>query len=348
MTILYFGDDAENSTCYHRAQALRRLGHDVLIFNPATALSGFHSNGLFSRFHYRTGYRFTDKIFLEWLGRILVDLVVKPDLCWVNSGEFFSRKFVQTLRALGCPVILYNNDDPTGSRDGALWHTLLRALTFYDLCITRRHPTEVEMLQRGARKTLRVSMSYDEVIHRPPAPDEPIPEHFFSDLTFVGTWMQKEARHVILRQLHEAGLKVNIWGGLWHKCPDQDLLAKCWQGRAISGRDYVNAIAGAKISLGLLSHGNRDQHTRRSVEIPYCGGLLCAERTPEHLELYEEGKEAVFWESPEECLRQCSRLIADETLRESIRQGGMAKVRQLKVGNENVCQQILDHIFNGK
>lgn len=345
MTVLYFGDDSGSSTCFHRAQALERLGHQVVIRNPATALFGIHSNKWVSRINYRTGFRFANRALRSWLVGILNKLPAKPDLCWVNSGEHFSKDFVQALRELGCPVVLYNNDDPTGSRDRGLWSTLLGAIPSYDLCVTRRRPTETEMQQRGARKTLRVWMSYDEIIHSPPSPDKPVPERFQSDVTFVGSWMRHENRHVILRQLHEASLNVKIWGDHWQKCNDEDLLKHCWQGRAISGRDYVNAIAGAKISLGLLSHGNRDQHTRRSVEIPYAGGLLCAERTPEHLELYKEDKEAVFWETPKECLRQCTRLIANEGLRISILQGGMAKVRTLKVGNEDVCRQILDSIF---
>jgi hypothetical protein len=78
------------------------------------------------------------------------------------------------------------------------------------------------------------------------------------------------------------------------------------------------------------------------VEIPFCGGLLCAERTPEHLELYQDGVEAVFWDNPEECVAHCSRLLADDILREEIRAAGARRVRALKVGNEDICRQILD------
>ena len=66
-------------------------------------------------------------------------------------------------------------------------------------------------------------------------------------------------------------------------------------GPAIYGDDYLKAIQLAKVSLGLLSKGNRDLHTTRTFEIPYCGGLLCAERTSEHLQLYQEDVEAVYW-----------------------------------------------------
>ena len=75
-----------------------------------------------------------------------------------------------------------------------------------------------------------------------------------------------------------------------------------------------------------MSHGNRDLHTRRSVEIPYVGALLCAERTSEHVALYEESIEAVFWCDVDECALQCRRLLGNEAWRESVRAGGIKAV----------------------
>jgi len=103
----------------------------------------------------------------------------------------------------------------------------------------------------------------------------------------------------------------------------------------------VAAIQGAKLCLGLLSKENRDLHTQRSAEIPYAGGLFCAERTSEHRQLYTEGAEAVFWSDAEECIQACRRLLADEPLRERIRIAGMHRIRALGLGNESICRQIL-------
>lgn len=94
----------------------------------------------------------------------------------------------------------------------------------------------------------------------------------------------------------------------------------------------------------MLSHGNRDLHTRRSVETTYAGGLLCAQRTAVHLGMYEENQEAVFWDDVDECIGICRRLLADDKQREHIRKAGYDKVRTLKVGNEDICTAILKRL----
>lgn len=116
-----------------------------------------------------------------------------------------------------------------------------------------------------------------------------------------------------------------------------------WRGPGLhEDRDYAAAILASKVCLGLLSKGNRDKHTTRSLEIPSLGGLFCAERTSEHLALYEEDREAVFWSSAEECAEKCLALLKDEPRRRAIAEAGHR--RALKNGwfNEKVLARILE------
>ena len=108
------------------------------------------------------------------------------------------------------------------------------------------------------------------------------------------------------------------------------------------GEDYAKAIQCAKVNLGLLSKGNRDLHTTRSLEIPAIGGLLCAERTAEHLEMYMEGEEALFWSTAEECASVCRAVLDDEPRRQRIAAAGHARNLVNGNSNEKVMRAIIE------
>ena len=104
---------------------------------------------------------------------------------------------------------------------------------------------------------------------------------------------------------------------------------------------YAHAIGAAKVCLGLLSKGNRDLHTQRSLEIPSLGGVLCAERTAEHLALYEEDREAVFWDTPEECAAKCFALLADDSWRQAVAAAGRRRYLKNPWRNMQVIETVL-------
>lgn len=339
MLICYFGDSGKHSTSYHRATALERLGNVVKIADLKSILKG----GLLSKLHFRTGYAFLQVEARKYIWKFLKD-AGQPDLCWVNSGEMLGPEALKMLRSLGCPIVLYINDDPFGGRDGRRFDSLKKSLVFYDLAAVVRDINVREFENAGVKKAVRVMMSYDEEAHRPFGNIDDIPAQFRSEMAFIGTWMRGEKRDEFLLKLIQQGLPLSIWGDRWHKSPYFARLKPFYRGSSLGGRDYVAAIQGSKVCLGLLSKGNRDLYTRRSLEIPYAGGLLCAERTPEHLSLYKDGDEAVFWNNVNECAAICKQLLMNDKMREEIRQAGMKRIRQLKVGNEDIVRQILHEI----
>jgi len=340
LTILYFGTNSPASTSRHRADALRRLGCVVTVVDPHELIEP-RSRWL-TYFDYHTGYQFLQRRLLRELKAKIFALTKSPDLIWINGGELFGSSIVHWLRLLfHCKIILYQNDDPTGFRDGSRFLSLRTALPFYDLCFFVRTETALEALAMGARRVFRILTSYDEELHEIRVLTSEPHKQLIPVVSFIGTLIPGEPRDQILASLIQAGLPLRLIGNSWQRSSLWPLLQTTFEGPGRTGTAYTNGLSDSAVSLGFLSHQNRDLITRRSVEITACGGLLCAERTSEHQLFYEDGWEAVFWDSVEECILQCSKLLADFELRHKIFMNGAQHVREIGAGNEDICRQIL-------
>jgi spore maturation protein CgeB len=333
LRILYLGDDTPTYTALHRAQALRRLGHEVTIINPQR----FAANGrLTAKVDFRTGYRFTRAAVAR---RVLAEVgSASFDLVWVGGGAAVGPALVRALRERA-RVINYNNDDPLGGWYGRRWSTWRRALPEYDLAVVLREVNMGETLAAGARDVYRVWMTYDETIHHPYSLSSEERERYASEVVFVGTWMPE--RGPFLAELVRHGVPLSIYGGRWQRAPEWNQLSSSFRAAWVGDEEYAKVIQSAKISLGLLSVGNRDEHTRRSVEVPAIGGLLCAQRTGEHQALFKEGEEAVFWSDAEECAQHCLDLLAEPDRARAIAEAGRRRILELRLGNEDLGEEVL-------
>ena len=147
---------------------------------------------------------------------------------------------------------------------------------------------------------------------------------------------------LFLVELVRQGVPLSIYGNKWFELKEWKTLKHYWRGPGLDDAySYSTAILAAKVSLGLLSKENRDLHTTRSLEIPSLGGVFCAERTSEHLSLYREDEEAVFWSDAEECAVKCKALLANDEWRRAVATRGHE--RYLKNGwtNMKVAEIIL-------
>jgi spore maturation protein CgeB len=269
---------------------------------------------------------------------------IKFDLVYVDSGELVGPSLVRELKNRFGTVINYNVDDPYGRRDGQRWRLYLSAVPLYDLIVVVRDCNVPEAFGAGASRVLRVHMSADEIAHSPKPLGERDYSRWASEVAFVGTWMPE--RGPFIARLVELGVPLSIYGDRWHKAQEYSLLRPFCRGAGLYDDSYAKVIQCTKVSLGLLSKGNRDLTTTRSFEIPYLGGVLCAERTSEHAELYKENEEAVFWHTPEECARKCQMLLNDEDLRKSISFNARRRCLQNGTMNQDVLTRILDEAIS--
>jgi hypothetical protein len=336
MKILYLG--ANYGTSRHRADALSRLNHEVTIIDPAGGLADVSL--LIRKCVYELGG-------LPKLGAVERYVLSKADghfdLVLVNGGEYVSHRLVRALKTDDRRVIIYNNDDPFGGRDRLHWRTYLRAIPEYDLVIVMRDINVQEAHRAGAKKVMRVWMSADEVVHAPLPLDDDEQAQWSKEVLFAGTWMPE--RGPFFKRLIQLGVPLSIYGDRWERAAEWKQLRSAWRGPSLQGSQYVKAIQAAGVSLGLLSQGNRDLHTTRSVEIPLVGGLLCAARTSEHSQMYKEGIEAEFWETPEECADKCFSLLGNGPMNRAMRLKGQARARELGLTNEAIMKQILKRAY---
>ena len=337
-SILYFGSNCTASTSRRRADALRRLGCQVLVVDPNELIGPRQRWQSF--LDYRTGYRWLQRRLLQSLRSIAACGDIRPDLIWIDSGELYGPPVLQWLAShFSCPIILYNVDDPMGQRDDMRFKSLMASLPYYCLCVFVRPETALDSLALGARRVLTVHRSSDEKVHVPPSWAAGL--CIGPVVSFIGTLIPGEKRDSFLLELFKAGLPMRLIGNGWQRSRHWPSLRQIYQGTGISGSAYAQALGSAAVSLGLLSHGNRDLVTTRSIEAPACGALLCAERTSEHQLLYEQGQEALFWSSTAECIVQCQQVLDQPQRSASIRKAGLQQMRRLGVGNEDICRQIL-------
>jgi hypothetical protein len=330
-----------SGTCLDRANALRRLGHTVqqvdlrLLLPPSIWVD-------------RITWRLGGEWFTPWLTRRLATRLAGRHygLCIVEGGEWMTSRVLAVLRGHCDRVINYSIDDPLGRRDGLRFRAYRRHLSCYDLCVVMRPMNVTEAIARGARDVLRVFMSADEISHAPRVLSKQDHERWDDEVLFLGTWFPE--RGAILKQLIERNVPLTIRGELWSKAPEWPALQRHWKGGELRGDDYAKAIQCSKVCIGLVSKGNRDQHTTRSAEIPALGSLLCAERTSDHLQMYVEGKEALFWSDAEECAAMCRFALQDEARRQTIAAAGHARVALNGHYNEDVLECIISRAMGSR
>lgn len=336
MNILFLGNKL--GTQGHRTDALRRLGHTVHSVDPDLLVP---QDRLSARLHWETGGLLCEKSVTAQVLAGLGD--TKFDLTWVDNGRYVGPSLVRELQRRYGPVLNYNVDDPYGWRDRFSWSLYKKAVPAYNLVVVVREENVAEANALGAKKVLRVYRSADEVAHAPRALTDEDHARWDSQIVFVGTWMPE--RGPFMAELVRRGVPLSIYGNRWQRAREWPVIQQAWKGPGTTQDDeYAKAIQCAQVSLGLLSKGNRDLHTTRSLEVPSLGTVFCAERTPEHQHLYCEGEEAVFWSDAAECADACLRLLANDGLRREMARRGRERCLQNGTMNEQVLSHVLSQV----
>jgi spore maturation protein CgeB len=332
LSVLYLGP--ASGTSLHRRDAFLRLGHRVHLLDPRSLLP---RSAWIDRIEWHVSPALLGALVQRRLASALDGRAF--DIAFVDSGSLLTPAALRQLRRRCRRIVNFNHDDPFGQRDWTRFSAYRAAVPEYDLVVVVRPENVGEANALGARQVLFHPRVADEVAHaaRPLTPA--IRAKWASEVAFVGSWMPE--RGPFMCAMRDAGVPLTLFGPGWRKAPEWPRLQPHHRAEYLDGDAYAYAVQCAKVSLGMLSKGNRDLHTTRSMEIPALGGLLCAERTDEHLALYRDGEEAVFWSDSAECARVCKALLADEPRRARIAAAGHRR----HLHNGHTSENLIRHVI---
>ena len=142
------------------------------------------------------------------------------------------------------------------------------------------------------------------------------------DVSFVGTY--DRSRDALINAVGWHQLKV--WGSHWKKFSEYSVHSNQIHNGAVYYFEYADILSHSRISLGLLREEAEDRHTQRTFEIPACGSLQLAPRKPELLSFFEEDKEIVCFDSPEELREKVEFYLKHPKTRDAIAKRGYQRV----------------------
>jgi len=236
-------------------------------------------------------------------------------------------------------LINFSLDDMYAKHNRSFFYT--SSLKYYDLVVTTKSYNIDELPQIGAKKILFQYQAYSKDIHIPME----CSSKYQHDVIFIGYPELERIESLLF--LAEHGIVVNIYGypSAWeksiNKINNKNIVI---HKESLYGEEYSEALSCAKISLCFLRKINRDLHTSRSIEIPACKGFMLAERTNEHLTLFEENKEAVYFGDNTELLEKVNYYLKHETKRVEIANNGFIRSQNSGYSYDDRVEEILNNL----
>jgi spore maturation protein CgeB len=291
--ILYIGQLWEGSTTVERMRVLEQWGFDILPFDTTP----FASAG--TRIERSLAHRANIGRGISHLNAKLMVLTKEArfDAVWIDKGVWIYPETVTILRARSERRIAVHYTPDPQILDNRSRH-FLQSIPIYDLVVTTK-PFEMESYRaHHANNPLLVLQGYGRQFV-PRVPTESDLSCFSSDVCFIGRCESHYAAR--MKAVRRETKCVQIWGPRWPRYAQFHPWARPFvRGEGIWGDRYPSALSCAKIAVGLLSKRIPETTTTRTFEIPATGVFMLAERTPDHLDLFEEGKEAQFFADDDE------------------------------------------------
>jgi spore maturation protein CgeB len=314
---LYIGQLWQGGTCKERAKVLEEAGWEVVHFDMTPYLRG--SNRVMASLQHRSLWgpdvtRFNRDVAAaaRAAGRL--------DVIWADKARWLRTATLAELKQITGALAVYYTPDPAFTV-----HTSRHfdaCLPLYDLCVTTKRYELETYRRKGAKQVMFTWQSIDDRFARSAACARF--EGRAVDAVFVGHVEEHYVR--VLESIRLVTRSIRVHGPGWERMARK---SASWQGIAAApvwAEALPEALAQGRVGIGLLSKLCPDAFTTRSFEVPAAGAMLLAERTADHLELFEEDREAVFFDTLEELPDKLRYYLAHEPVRRRIAEGGRSRV----------------------
>ncbi len=302
-------------------QALQNLGHSVTRFSWTKYFESL--TGRCER-KYALAGPYTRQLNRQLLACVLRE---RPEVLFVWRGTNILPDTLERIRReAGTFLVSFNNDDPFNSLHGSLhlrrqWTLFTRTIPYYDLHFVYRPVNVEDFKSAGARRVEILPPYFIPLRDRPVQLTDDERQHYGCDFVFVGHY-EPDGRWESLMDLCRRGFSVKLFGTGWERVIKKNGMREFGNVYPVRNDDYAKALCGAKVALAFFSKLNRDVYTRRTFEIPATGTAMLSEYSREAAELYAEGKEALFFRSPDELLKKAQWLMEHDNERRELADAG--------------------------
>ncbi|PWT74382.1 MAG: hypothetical protein C5B60_06750 [Chloroflexi bacterium] len=316
---------------------LQRLGCEIVPFDTTRWVSGGKRLSRFLAHRLNSGHSVVSmNRALQLFGSSLNSI----SHIWIDKGRWIYPDTLFDLKRSTSATLVHYTPDPQ-----LLLHRSRHfnvCIPLYDLLVTTKSYEMKRYKALGAKSILLVLQGYDDRFY-PVIPTPVTKAELESDICFIGHCERHYARR--LRVTESIGKRLKIWGPGWKRYS----FFNSWAhghvaGDGIWGKHYPLALASSKIGLGLLSKRVPETTTTRSFEIPAMGLFLLAERTAEHLELFQEGVEAEFFSNDEELRDKIIYYIGNDSAREKISHAGYKRCLASGYQSQKQLRKVLKQI----
>lgn len=268
---------------------------------------------------------------------------VLPEIIWVDNKPFLRQGTLKKIRKSFpfVKIVSLIIDDPTGKYKYA-WRLGLHTAQYYHIHFVQREINISELQKYGSNRVEICYRSYDPGLHRPLELNEADIKKYKAGVGFIGTYESFREEYIL--HLLKNNVPVSITGNDWQNAKRWEVIMPYYKGPSVYGNAYPKTINGYDIALHFLRHASRDEQDSRTFEIPACGTFMLAEKSGVHQRLFEEGKEAVFFETKEELLVKVQFYLAHPAERKAIAKAGYERCVNSGYSHEVRLKEVIEKI----